>query len=76
MPASQRKGSQSIDELPLGPCLSIITHNDLEIGPGFDRATAVIHSCEYIASYSWIDAKSATIMVPGEQIHSLAIHNN
>jgi len=69
--ASQRMHSQSAVELPLGPCLSTITHDDLHIGPGFDRASASIDSCEYMASYSWMNAKSATIMVPGEPIYPM-----
>jgi hypothetical protein len=67
--ASQRKHSQPTVELPRGPCLSTIAHGDLQIGPSFDRASASINSCEYMASYSWMNAKSATIMVPGEPIH-------
>jgi hypothetical protein len=64
--AIQRASNCFIGELPLGSCLSTIGRDDLHAGPDFDKASAAIGFSEYIASYSWVDAQTPTIIIPGE----------
>jgi hypothetical protein len=71
--AGVRGHSHSTDELPVGPCLAKIEYDDLYIGSRFDRSSASIGSCEYIASYSWMEAKIPTIMVPGRTINGFKL---
>ncbi|KAF2669716.1 hypothetical protein BT63DRAFT_471224 [Microthyrium microscopicum] len=59
-----RKQSQAV-ELPVGPSLTTIAHADIGFGAEFDKDSALIDSCEYMASYSWKAVKRPTILVPG-----------
>jgi hypothetical protein len=62
---SGQKHSQPTEEHPLGQYLFTIKPDDLCSHGRTDRVAASIDSCEYMASYSWVDAKSPTIMIPG-----------
>ena len=52
---------------PLGPHLSDIRIEDIEDDGATSQHRHVgIERCQYVASYNWLEAKSPTILVPGE----------
>ena len=58
---------RQVQHTPLGPHLSDITIEDIEDDGGTSQHRHVgIERCQYVASYNWLEAKSPTILVPGE----------
>ena len=49
-----------------GPVLLSITQSELDIALSPDSHFAGIEDCRYAASYSWLDGKVSTIVVPGK----------
>jgi hypothetical protein len=50
---------------PLGPILTTLSGDNLGEPRDLNEHSAVINSCEDIASYNWLNEKNPTILVPG-----------
>lgn len=55
-----------IHKNPLGKLVKIFHVSDLEAGPGRAPPDTEISDCQYVASYSWLNSQTPTIIVPGE----------
>lgn len=49
----------------IGPLLQTIKLEDIKPSNKFNDDSATITSCEYSASYNWMDTEKASITVPG-----------
>lgn len=62
---TKREVKPDINKNPVGELLTTVDNADLNVKSTKIVGNASIEDCEYVASYSWIDAKAPTIKVPG-----------
>jgi hypothetical protein len=65
-PNSKQPVTPDIQKHPLGPLLHTISQGSIESLLLDDPLNNTISDCELVASYNWLDEKTPTIVVPGE----------
>ncbi len=56
----------TLEGQPMGDLLGTITLAELQPSLVSEDVALTITDCQYVASYNWLDAQKATVLVPGQ----------